>query len=100
MYVAVTSGTSVYNGSPTQACVVGTNNGHEGDRNQNVYSSRITQGLSITSPQTSKPLSSTVQRGFVILLQNQSSGRPTSSGFVNYFRLSIEIGRASCRERV
>ena len=89
MYIPVTSGTSVYNGSPTQACVVGTNNGHEGDRNQNVYSSRITQGLSITSPQTSKPLSSTVQRGFVILLQNQSSGRPTSSGFVNYFRLSI-----------
>jgi concanavalin A-like lectin/glucanase superfamily protein len=88
-YIPVTSGTSVYNGSPTQACVFGTNNGHEGDRNQNVYSSRITQGLSITSPQTSKPLSSTVQRGFVILLQNQSSGRPTSSGFVNYFRLSI-----------
>ena len=88
-YIPITSGTSVYNGTPTQACIVGTNNGHEGDRNQNVYSSRITQGLSITSPQTSKPLSSTVQRGFVILLQNQSSGRPASSGFVNYFRLSI-----------
>jgi len=89
-YVPITSGTSVYNGATTQACVVGTNNGHEGDRNQNVYSSRITQGLSITSPQTSKPLSSTVQRGFVVLLQNQSHGRAASSGsFVNYFRLSI-----------
>jgi hypothetical protein len=88
-YVPITSGTSVYNGAPTQPCVLGTNNGHEGDRNQNVYSSRITQGLSITSPQTSKPLSSTVERGFVILVQNQTSGRSTASGFVNYFRLSI-----------
>ena len=85
-YTAIsTSGTSVYDGSTGLSCTAG----YEGDRNQNVYSSRITQGLSITSPQTSKPLSSTVQRGFVILLQNQSSGRSTSSGFVNYFRLSI-----------
>jgi hypothetical protein len=87
-YLPITSGASVYNGTATTACQ--SNPGFEGDRNQNVYSSRITQGLSITSPQTSKPLSATVQRGFVILLQNQSIGRSTSSGsFVNYFRLSI-----------
>ena len=85
-YTAISNGTSVYDGSTGLSCTTG----YEGDRNQNVYSSRITQGLSITSPQTSKPLSSTVQRGFVILVQNQSSGRRTSSGsFVNYFRLSI-----------
>jgi Concanavalin A-like lectin/glucanases superfamily/VHL beta domain len=64
-------------------------NGNEGDRNQNVYSSRITQGLTVSSPQTSKPLSPTIERGFVILVQNQTSGRSTANGFVNYFRLSI-----------
>jgi hypothetical protein len=83
-YTAISNGTSVYNGSTGLSCTPGL----EGDRNQNVYSSRITQGLSITSPQSSKPLSATVQRGFVILLQNQSSGKSTPSGFVNYFRLS------------
>ena len=39
-------------------------------RNQNIYSSRITQGLAVSSPQTSKPLSTTLQRAFVILVQN------------------------------
>lgn len=39
-------------------------------RNQNIYSSRITQGLVVGSPQTSKPLSTALQRAFVILVQN------------------------------
>lgn len=42
-------------------------------RNQNIYSSRITQGLAVSSPQTSKPLSTTLQRAFVILVQNFTS---------------------------
>ena len=42
-------------------------------RNQNIYSSRITQGLAVSSPQTSKPLSTTLQRAFVILVQNSTS---------------------------
>jgi len=68
-YFPITSGTSVYNPSVTPpACQPGT--GFEGDRNQNVYQSRITQGLLVSSPQNSKPLSTTVQRAFVVLVQN------------------------------
>ena len=67
-YFPITSGTSVYNGTATPACQPGT--GFEGDRNQNVYQSRITQGLLVSSPQNSKPLSTTVQRAFVVLVQN------------------------------
>jgi streptogramin lyase len=85
-YTAIGSGPSVYNPSmPFPTC----QSGQEGDRNQNVYMSRISQGLLVTSPQVSKPLSSTVQRGFVILVQNATSGRSTAAGFVNYFRLTI-----------
>jgi Tol biopolymer transport system component len=78
---------SVYNGGPTEGCQP--NTGFEGDRNQNVYSSRITQGLAISSPQSSKPLSRTVERGFVILVQNHTNGRSTANGLINYFRLTI-----------
>ncbi|HET7893223.1 MAG TPA: LamG-like jellyroll fold domain-containing protein [Candidatus Sulfotelmatobacter sp.] len=85
-YTAIASGTSVYDGTKT---VPNCQPGNEGDRNQNVYMSRISQGLVVSSPQTSKPLSSTIERGFVILVQNQTTGRSTASGFVNYFRLTI-----------
>src|SRR5438132_4405965 len=51
-------------------------------RNQNIYSSRITEGLLLTSPQNSKPLSATVQRAFVIVLQNFTN-------FTKSFRLTI-----------
>jgi N-acetylneuraminic acid mutarotase len=68
-YFPITSGTSVYiKGTNTLACQPGT--GFEGDRNQNVYQSRITQGLLVSSPQNSKPLSTIVQRAFVVLVQN------------------------------
>lgn len=85
-YTPIASGQSVYN--PTQT-VAPCQWGEEGDRNQNVYMSRISQGLLVSSPQVSKPLSPTIERGFVILLQNATSGRSTSSGFVNYFRITI-----------
>jgi len=85
-YTAITNGTSVYDpNSAVPACQPG----NEGDRNQNVYASRITQGLVVSSPQVSKPLSSTVQRGFVVLVQNQTTGRRAATGPVNYFRLTI-----------
>jgi uncharacterized protein YjbI with pentapeptide repeats len=84
-YTAIGTGPSKYDPTKTLNC----QNGFEGDRNQNVYSSRITQGLTVSSPQTSKPLSSTIERGFVVLVQNQTSGRSTANGLVNYFRLSI-----------
>ncbi len=44
--------------------------GQEGMRNQNIYSSQVTQGLLVSSPQTLKPLSSTLQRSFIVLAQN------------------------------
>ncbi|HJX00363.1 MAG TPA: hypothetical protein VJ453_09385 [Terriglobales bacterium] len=84
-YTAIGSGTSVYDRSTTLSCTPG----YDGTRNQNVYSSRITQGLLVSSPQSSKPLSLTVERGFVVLVQNHTSGRSTANGPVNYFRLAI-----------
>ncbi|MFL6438728.1 MAG: putative Ig domain-containing protein [Terriglobales bacterium] len=80
---------SKYNndGSLTDPCIP--NTGFEGDRNQNIYDSRITQGLLVSSPQLSKPLSTSVQRGFVVLVQNFTNGR--APNFVNYFRLTIPI---------
>ena len=81
-YIPITNGTSIYNGTTTQLCTPGVNNGWEGDRNQNIYESRITQGLLVGSPQNSKPLSTTVQRAFVILVQNFTN-------FQRTFQLSI-----------
>ena len=57
----------------TPACVAG----QEGMRNQNVYSSRITSGLLVGSPQNVKPLSSTLQRAFVVTLQNFTNQQRT-----------------------
>jgi len=51
--------------------------GQEGMRNQNIYSSRVTQGLLVSSPQTLKPLSATLQRSFVVLVQNLTSSDRT-----------------------
>ena len=70
--------TSIFNGQPLSACLAG----WESDRNQNIYESRITQGLLVSSPQNSKPLSTTLQRAFVILVQN-------STNFQKTFQLSI-----------
>ena len=47
--------------------------GQEGMRNQNVYSSRISEGLVVGSPQNVKPLSSTLQRSFIATVQNLTS---------------------------
>jgi hypothetical protein len=57
----------------TPPCIVG----QEGMRNQNIYSSRITEGLIVGSPQNVKPLSATLQRSFVVTLQNLTSQERT-----------------------
>ena len=57
----------------TQPCV----NGQEGMRNQNIYSSRITEGLLVSSPQNAKPLSTTLQRTFVVTVQNFTNQQRT-----------------------
>src|SRR6267142_2446755 len=56
--------------------------GQEGMRNQNIYFSRITEGMALSAPQNSKPLSLTLQRAFVVVLQNLTNQDRT-------FRLSI-----------
>jgi len=56
--------------------------GREGMRNQNIYSARITEGLVLSAPQNSKPLSATLQRAFVVVLQNLTN-------FNKSFRLAI-----------
>lgn len=63
---------------PGPSCVPG----QEGDRNQNIYVSRITQGLMVSSPQNSKPLSTSLQRAFVVIIQNFTN-------FDKTFRLTI-----------
>ncbi len=51
---------------PTQAC----RPGYAGSRNQNIYTSRITEGLLVSSPQNVKPLSATLTRAFVVAVLN------------------------------
>ena len=47
--------------------------GNAGSRNQNIYTARIGGGLLVGSPGNTKPLSATVQRGFVVFAQNQTT---------------------------
>jgi hypothetical protein len=82
-------GPSIYSpGTNTPVC----STGQEGMRNQNIYSSRITQGLLVSVPQNAKPLSTTLQRSFIVLIQNFTNFNKT-------FRLAISNqppgGRAS-----
>jgi hypothetical protein len=66
--------------------------GNAGSRNQNVYSARITGGLLAGSPGNSKPLSTTLQRAFVVFAQNATAE-------MRRFRMTIRTqppgGRAS-----
>jgi hypothetical protein len=80
------------------ACVPG----QEGMRNQNIYASRITEGFLVTSPQNVKPLSPTVTRGFVVLLQNNTAGdlalqlslAPLPAGLSASFKNNLGAGTA------
>lgn len=70
--------------------------GLTGSRNQNIYFSRITQGLFTNSPGNSKPLNAQFPRAFVISVQNTTAVPKT-------FRLTIAnqppAGRASFSQR-
>ena len=63
-----------------------------GSRNQNIYTARITGGLLAGSPSNSKPLSTTLQRGFVVFAHNTTT-------LTKVFRLQVANqpvgGRAS-----
>jgi hypothetical protein len=78
---------SIFDPSQTlQQCVPS----RAGMRDQNVYTSRITQGLIVTVPGNSKPLGK-FQRAYVVFVQNTS--RPNFKDLfssVKYFRLTIQ----------
>ena len=63
---------------PVLTCV----EGMTGMRNQNIYTSRITQGLFVGSPANAKLLNPTTQRSFVAYVQNATGG-------VKNYRLTI-----------
>src|SRR6267142_5022269 len=73
------AGPSIFDPSQNR---LGCSVGQEGMRNQNIYFSRITEGMALSAPQNSKPLSLTLQRAFVVVLQNLTNQDRT-------FRLSI-----------
>jgi parallel beta-helix repeat protein len=68
------------------------NAGSTGSRNQNIYTARITGGLIVGAPGNAKPLSTSLQRAFVVFAQN-------TTGVIRSFRLTIANqpagGRAS-----
>jgi hypothetical protein len=75
---ASTSGVSLFDPSqPQPAC----RTGQAGMRNQNIYTSRITQGLLITSASNAKTLG-TIQRSFPIVVSN-------STNLLKTYRLTI-----------
>ena len=75
---ASTNGVSVYDPTKPQASCI---TGQTGMRNENIYTSRITEGLAVTSPSDSKTLG-TIQRSFPVTVEN-------STQMVKTFRLTI-----------
>jgi hypothetical protein len=64
---AGSGGPSVFDpNQQVQVCVPG----QAGMRNQNIYTSRVTPGLVVGSPGNAKPLSTNLQRSFVVFAQN------------------------------
>jgi hypothetical protein len=71
---ATGSTTSLFNGGTRRTCDPRTDDAfYVSSRNQNVYTARITEGLVVSSPQNSKPLSPTLVRSFVIAATNSTS---------------------------
>ena len=56
----------------------GTSSSYSGDRNQNVYTSRITNGLVVRFKENAKPLSTSIQRSFSLLVKNTVSPLSTT----------------------
>jgi hypothetical protein len=64
------NGPSIFDPSQTvPVCTAG----NAGSRNQNIYTARIGGGLLVGAPGNAKPLSSTLQRGFVVFATNQTA---------------------------
>jgi parallel beta-helix repeat protein len=60
--------TVTLNNDPYPSCMVG----QAGMRNQNIYFARITNGLTVSAPGDSKQLSAAFQRGFSVIVQNNT----------------------------
>jgi len=56
--------------------------GDAGMRNQNIYTARVSQGVLFQALENAKPLSTTLQRGFVVVVQNLT-------GATKHFSLTI-----------
>jgi hypothetical protein len=65
---------------------------YSGDRNQNVYTSRITNGLVVRFRENAKPLSTSVQRSFSLLVKNTVSPLNTSPlDSPSYYRIMLGV---------
>jgi hypothetical protein len=65
---------------------------YSGDRNQNVYTSRITNGLVVRFRENAKPLSTSVQRSFSLLVKNTVSPLNTNPlGSPSYYRIMLGV---------
>ena len=63
------NGISKFDGSVLAACVATST----GSRNQNIYTSSISQGLIVSALNNTKPLSTTLERTFPVTVQNTTS---------------------------
>ena len=63
---------SIYDPSKTVTCDAASS-AFTASRNQNIYTARIAGGLLVGSPGNAKPLSATLQRGFVVFAQNMTA---------------------------
>src|SRR5207248_2156638 len=64
------------------------NSGYSGDRNQNIYTSRITSGLMVRFRENSKPLGS--RRAFSLLVRNTKSPLSTTPlGTPSFYRIML-----------
>ena len=75
---AATAGLSVFDPTKSQPSCI---NGQTGMRNENIYTTVISQGLTVTSPSNSKTLGK-IQRSFPVVVAN-------STNFTRTYRLSI-----------
>ena len=75
------------NGSPSA---------YSGDRNQNVYTSRVTNGLVVRFRENSKPLSKSITRSFSLLVKNTISPLQASPlGSPSFYRILLGVTSTS-----
>jgi len=65
---------------------------YSGDRNQNVYTSRVTSGLVVRFRENSKPLSKSINRSFSLLVKNTVPPLQSSPlGSPSYYRILLGV---------